>query len=436
MSSRSDWRASLIKRIRARRSTVGVVGLGYVGLPLLLAAEEAGFSVVGLDTDRGKISAIKAGKSYITDVDDSRLRRISKTSKLTTQHAGLRNCDVMLITVPTPLRHHAPDLSFIEEAARAIGKNLKRGTLVVLESTTYPGTTEEVVLPELEASGLKAGEDFALAYAPERIDPGQDLQHLVKTPRVVGGLTPKCTKIAAAFYGEIVDEVHTVSSPREAEMAKLIENTFRHVNIALVNELAMISPELGVNIWEALKAASTKPYGYMPFWPGPGVGGHCIAIDPSFLSWRVGQRLGHHMTFVEHSQEVNTRMPAYVVSRVAEALNDRGKAIRGSKIMAVGVAYKANVNDYRESPALAVIKRLSSSGASVSFHDPFVEEIRLDDKPLTSVPLTKKTLGRQDCVVVLTAHNGIDYEKLVEASELVFDTRGIEGISGNNVVRL
>jgi nucleotide sugar dehydrogenase len=308
--------------------------------------------------------------------------------------------------------------------------------LVVLESTTYPGTTEEVLRPILERTGLVAGRDFALAYSPERIDPGRGLEHLAKTPKVVGGLTRRDGDLAATFYRAFVHEVEVVSTPREAEMAKLIENTFRHVNIALVNELAFLSRDLGVDLWEAIRAAATKPFGFMPFFPGPGVGGHCIAIDPSYLSWRVGQRTGHRLNFVEHAQEVNARMPGFVAQRISQALNERGKPVRGARLLGIGVTYKPDVNDVRESPAVAVLEHLAASGARVSFHDPLVQRVELAGRTLRSRPLSASVLGQQDCVALLTAHSSIDFADVVRRSPLVFDARGVTRGSRRNVVRL
>jgi UDP-N-acetyl-D-glucosamine dehydrogenase len=420
-----QWRTTLATRIRTKEARVGIVGLGYVGLPLLLAVRRAGFPVAGVDTDAEKIRALRERRSYLTDVRAEDLASLDNQARFSSRFAALRECDVVLICVPTPLRDNEPDLSSIEGAARGVGRHLQPGALVCLESTTYPGTTEEILRPILERSELVAGRDFALAYAPERIDPGQDPEHVIQTPRVIGGLTPECTDLAAAFYGQVVKEVHTVSSPREAEMAKLIENTFRQVNIGLINELAIISRDLGVNIWESIEAAATKPFGFMPFYPGPGVGGHCIAIDPSYLSWRVGQQLGYRMTFVEHAQQVNARMPAYVAQRIAEALNEQGKAVKGAKILGIGVAYKPDVNDYRESPALAVLNRLARSGADVRYHDPYVPEVAIGGERLWSQELSPEVLALHDCVVVLTAHSDVDYNQVVSHAPLVFDARGI-----------
>ena len=413
-----------------------MVGLGYVGLPLLVSAVRVGFRGVGVDLDPGRVEAIGAGRSYLSDLSDEVLREAARSLRASTRYEALRDCDVVVVCVPTPLKDHDPDLGHIEAAGEGIARELRPGTLVILESTTYPGTTEEVLRPILERSGLAAGRDFALAYSPERIDPGRGLDHLAKTPKVVGGLTKACGSLAAEFYRTFVHEVHVVSSPREAEMAKLIENTFRHVNIALVNELAFLSRDLDVDLWEAIRAAATKPFGFMPFWPGPGVGGHCIAIDPSYLSWRVGQRTGHRLNFVEHAQEVNARMPGFVAQRVGDALNRQGKPVRGSRILGVGVTYKPDVNDCRESPAIAVLSRLAEAGAKVSYHDPYVAELRVGSKTLRSRPLTHEVLGVQDCVVVLTAHSCIDFEQVVESSGLVFDARGVTRGVRRNVVRL
>jgi nucleotide sugar dehydrogenase len=329
-----------------------------------------------------------------------------------------------------------PDLQMVEDAVRRIAYILKPGMLVILESTTYPGTTEEIVRPILELSGLTAGVDFFLGYSPERIDPGSG-RSLADTPKIVSGVGPEAGDLVEAFYAQFVKEVVRVPTPRDAEMAKLIENTFRHVNIALVNELAMLAPHLGVDIWTALEAAATKPFGYMAFWPGPGVGGHCIAIDPSYLSWRVSQQLGFGMGFVEHAKEVNQRMPTYVASRIAEALNIESKPLNGSRILAIGVTYKPGVNDVRESPAVAVLDHLTRAGARCSYHDPYVASIALADRDLHSVELGDETLAEQDCVVILTPHPHIDLARVVRASRLVFDARGAtRDIYATNIVRL
>ena len=427
---------ALAARIRGKEAVVAVVGLGYVGLPLAVGLSHAGFPVIGFDTDPAKIDALRDGRSYIVDVSDSEVAGLDDV-ELSADPAILRRADIVSICVPTPLADNAPDLSMVREAAERIGEHLLPGRLVILESTTYPGTTEEEIRPILEKSGLRLGVDFCLAYSPERIDPGQQIHRLENTPKIVSGVTERCRELATSFFSTFVREVVATSTPREAEMAKLVENTFRHVNIALVNELAILARELGVDIWEALEAASTKPFGYMPFWPGPGVGGHCISIDPSYLSWRAGQQLGYRIGFIEHANEVNNRMPDYVVSRVGEALNDAGKPIRGARILAVGVAYKPGVDDRRQSPSLAVMERLEDKGARIGYHDPFVDEIRLGERTLHSRPLEDDTVADQDCVLILTAHPGIDVRRLARTAPLVFDTRGVTaGFDEPNVTRL
>lgn len=428
---------ALAARIREKEAVVAVVGLGYVGLPLLVAVHGEGFPVVGYDADADKVRTLETGRSTIVDVADSEIAALDQ-ARFAADPSALGEADVVLICVPTPLKDSTPDLSMVELAAEQVGLALRPGRLVVLESTTYPGTTEEIVRPIVERlSGLTLGKDFALAYSPERIDPGQRTHRLDNTPKVVAGVTERCREMATSFYSQFVQQIVTTSTPREAEMAKLIENTFRQVNIALVNELAIIGRELGVDIWESLEAAATKPFGYMAFWPGPGVGGHCISIDPSYLSWRAGQQLGYRAAFIEHANEVNNRMPAYVVDRVAEALNDAGKPLKGSRILAIGVAYKPGVDDRRESPSLAVIERLLRKGADVAFHDPFVPQISSNGDELRSVDLDDDVVAEQDCVLILTQHPGIDWRALTNVARLVFDTRGVTaGFDAPNVVRL
>jgi UDP-N-acetyl-D-glucosamine dehydrogenase len=431
-----DPMAVLADRIRSKEARVAVVGLGYVGLPLLVATNTAGYPVIGLEADPDKLGSLEEGRSYIVDVTDSEVAALER-AEFDSDPRVLRSADVVLICVPTPLTDHVPDLSLVRKAADDIARNLRQGMLVVLESTTYPGTTEEVVRPILENSGLTAGPDFALAYSPERIDPGQESYRMDNTPKIVAGLTERCRDLATSFYSQFVREVVTTSSPREAEMAKLVENTFRQVNIALVNELAILAKELDVDVWEALQAAATKPFGYMPFWPGPGVGGHCIAIDPSYLSWRAGQQRGYRIGFVEHANEVNNRMPSYVVARIGEALNEVGKPVKGSRILAIGVTYKAGVDDLRESPPLSVMDKLAAKGADVSYHDPFVPAMELRDRVMTSQQLTAELVAAQDCVVILTAHPGVDHRFIVAQAPLVFDARGVtSGIDAPNIIRL
>jgi nucleotide sugar dehydrogenase len=431
-----DPLAELAVRIREREATVAVVGLGYVGLPLLVGIAGAGFPVLGVDTSPEKVRSLKAGRSCVLDVRDSEIASLDR-ARFASSPDPLAEADVIVLCLPTPLTDGAPDLSIVLGAAEDVARFLRPGSLVVLESTTYPGTTEEHLRPILEHGGLVAGRDFALAYSPERIDPGRPDHGLADTPKLVAGLTDRCRELAAAFYSQVVRQVVTTATTREAEMAKIIENTFRQVNIALVNELAMFAHGLGIDIWESLRAAATKPFGYMPFSPGPGVGGHCISIDPTYLSWRAGQRLGYRVEFIEHANEVNGRMPEYVVGRIAEALNDAGRPVRNSRVLGVGIAFKAGVDDLRESPALAVLERLASRGARVSFHDPLVPAVELAGARRSSVPLDDATVRSQDCVVILTAHEGIDVQALVNGASLVFDARGVTlGIDAPNVVRL
>jgi UDP-N-acetyl-D-glucosamine dehydrogenase len=424
----------LAEAIATRSATLAVVGLGYVGLPLLISGARAGFPVVGYEEDDERAASLAAGRSYISDITDMQIRALRPC--FTSSPRALGDADVIVVTVPTPLTDGVPDLKMVRDACATIAEILRPGTLVVLESTTYPGTTEEVVCPILESSGLVAGTDFFLGYSPERIDPGS-VWTFEDTPKIVSGVGADATDLVELFYRQFVRHVVRVPSTREAEMAKLIENTFRHVNIALVNELAMLAPHLGVDIWAALDAAATKPFGYLPFWPGPGVGGHCIAIDPTYLSWRVSQRLGFGVGFVEHAKEVNNRMPAYVASRIAEALNAASKPVRGSRVMALGVTYKPAVNDVRESPALSVLRHLVAAGADCSYHDPYVPSLTLGGSEVRSQPLSDELLESQDCVVILTAHPDIDYAAVVRAASLVFDARGVtRQMDAPGVVRL
>jgi nucleotide sugar dehydrogenase len=421
--------------IARRTAVVAVIGLGYVGLPLALAAGRAGYPILGVDANNEVIDELRAGRSHIVDVADDDLATLDQPM-FTSDPTFLRGARVIIIAVPTPLRDGAPDLAPIQTACSAVAASLRRGQLVILESTTYPGTTEEVVRPILEASGLRAGIDFALAYSPERIDPG-NARSFAETPKIVAGIGPRDTELAASFYRGLVERVVLTRSPREAEMAKLIENTFRQVNIALVNEMATLAKDLDVDIWSALDAAATKPFGYLPFWPGPGVGGHCIAIDPSYLSWRVRQRTGFGMDFIDHANAVNNRMPGYVARRVGDALNGHGKAVRGSRVLVIGLAYKPGVNDVRESPALAVLGKLRQAGADLGYHDPFVPTFEHQGNLMQSIDLTPEALAAQDCVVILTAHPGIDWAAVVRDAPLVFDAQGVtRHLADPTVVRL
>ncbi|HWD10024.1 MAG TPA: nucleotide sugar dehydrogenase, partial [Actinomycetota bacterium] len=369
----------LLQHIHERTATVAVVGLGYVGLPVAVAAANAGFSVVGYDVSEARTAQLMAGDSYVLDISNDELGAVLAAGRFraTSDPEEVGQADVIVICVPTPLRDDLPDMSYIEAAGNLVAKGLKPGRLVILESTTYPGTTEELLKGILETSGLKCGQDFSLGFSPERIDPGNTRFKLENVPKVVGGFDADATSLMKAFYSSFVHTVVTVSSPRTAEMAKLLENTYRHVNIALVNEIAILCHDLGIDVWEVITAAATKPFGYQPFYPGPGWGGHCIPVDPAYLSWRVRQ-LGDTAHFIDLAREINNRMPVYVVQRIAEALNEEGKSLKGSAVLILGVAYKPDVGDLRESPALDVIARLRKSGANVSFHDPYVGSIRLE----------------------------------------------------------
>jgi UDP-N-acetyl-D-glucosamine dehydrogenase len=414
--------AELARRLDARTATVAVVGLGYVGLPLLLAAARAGYPVIGVDADAVKIDALANGRSYITDVSSGDLGSLDAAT-LSVDPGVLEHADVVLLAVPTPLRDGTPDLGPVQQATDTLARVLYPGTLVVLESTTWPGTTEEVLCPALEASGLQAGVDFALAYSPERVDPGSS-HAFTATPKLVAGMTDGCTRLAAQFYSTLVTTVVVTKSPREAEMAKLIENTFRQVNIALINELATIAPALGVDIWAALDAAATKPYGYMPFYPGPGVGGHCIAVDPSYLSWKTEQQLGYGVGFIAHALSVNNRMPGHVADRVGQVLNAASLPVNGSRVHLLGLAYKPGVNDARQSPGVAVAECLLGSGALISYTDSHLPVTTIGGKQFTSVSLDEPLLDHVDVTVVLTAHPDVDYSMVLRRSERTFDATG------------
>lgn len=404
-----------------------VVGQGYVGLPLSLAASQAGYDVVGVDLNAARVEELNAGHSPIGDVDEEDLGKAldAERYRATTSFVEVKQAEVVVICVPTPCRGHVPDLTHVESAAREIAAHLRPGTLVVLESTTYPGTTEEVLVPSLEAgSGLRAGVDFEVAFSPERIDPGNPTFGVHNTPKVVGGMTPRATALAADFYGQFVEQVVTVSSPAAAEMAKLLENTFRQVNIALVNEIARHCHDLGIDVWEVVAAAASKPFGFMAFRPGPGVGGHCIPVDPLYLAWKVRQS-GSSARFIELAHEINAGMPAYCTRRVQDLLNERGLALKGASVLVLGVAYKANISDVRESPALPLIEELSAKGANVSYHDPHVPSVSLaGGVELASIELGQVLDTRIDCAILVTPHAGIDYADVASRVGVFFDTRG------------
>jgi UDP-N-acetyl-D-glucosamine dehydrogenase len=429
----------LLERITSRKAHIGVIGLGYVGLPLAVEFARQGFNVSGFDVDESKKSQINAGKSYIPDVSEKELADVVKSGHLraTCRMADLANMDVIDICVPTPLRKTKdPDLSYVVKAVEAVAATLKRGQLVILESTTYPGTTDEVVQPMLEAQGLKADEEFFLAFSPERVDPGNQKFHTRNIPKVVGGLGKASTDVAAALYESTVDTVVRVSSTRVAEMVKLLENTFRAVNIGMVNELALMCHKMDIDVWEVIEAAKTKPFGFMPFYPGPGLGGHCIPIDPHYLSWKARQH-GFECRFIELAGHVNSSMPDYVVERVAEALNTTKKPINGSRVHILGVAYKRDVNDMRESPALDIIELLAKRGAEISYSDPWVPDLRTDGHTLKSVDLDKAIGGRPDCVVICTDHSAFTYDALVQSGVVIVDTRNaLKDRQAPNIFRL
>jgi UDP-N-acetyl-D-glucosamine dehydrogenase len=431
--------AALRRRVLSRRANVAVVGQGYVGVSLACAASEAGFSVTGIDVDVDRVANLARGVLSVPGVDPSVFEAGVAAGNVTfTRDAdAVADADIVLICVPTPVQDHTPDLSFVQQACRDVAEHLSRGVLVVLESTTYPGTTDELVRPILETSGLMATRDFLLAYSPERIDPGNGEFGLRNTPKIVGGITPEATGLATVFYEQLVEKVVAVSSCRAAELAKLLENTFRHVNIALVNEMATLCHETGTDVWEVIDAAATKPFGFMRFTPGPGVGGHCIPLDPAYLAWQVRRDAGHQFRILEQAQDINAQMPGYVATRVGDALNDAGKPVKGARILVLGVAYKSDVGDVRESPALRVMSVLSRRGAQVVFNDPHALEVQVEGTRLTSTDLTQRELAKADCVALLTPHRAYDLDWIAEHAPLVFDARNAFGSDRRlNVVRL
>jgi len=418
---------TLLAKAKDRTALFGVVGLGYVGLPLAMELVRAGYRVLGFDVNPRVVDCLNAGRSHIQDVpaatvaDAVHAKHFSATADL----ARLKEPDVISISVPTPLsKTKDPDVSYVLAATESVKRELRRGQLVVLESTTYPGTTRELMLPALASTGLKVGEDFFLAFSPERVDPGNERYNTRNTPKVVGGITPACLKVAMALYQPAIDRMVPVSSPEAAELVKILENTFRSVNIGLVNEMAIVCDKLGVDVWEVIEAAATKPFGFMKFTPGPGVGGHCIPLDPHYLAWKM-RTLNYKTRFIELAGELNAEMPEFWVGKVVDALNEQGKAVRGSRVMLVGVAYKKNIDDIRESPALDVIRLLHKRGADVSYHDPHVPTLKEDGIAMASVPLTAETVKQTDCVIIVTDHATVDYHLIARHARATVDTRHV-----------
>ena len=436
---------SLLAKIETREAVISVIGLGYVGLPLAVMFAESGYRVVGIDVNNRTVDAINQGKSHIEDIPSEKLSGLTHNFQdpwsrpsphngarhrgglsATTDYDALNKADVAIVCVPTPLsKTHDPDVSYIVSTVEEISRRLRPGMLIVLESTSYPGTTEELILPSLQGSNgrsFSAGVDFFLAFSPERIDPGRKDWTIKNTPKVIGGVTPHCTNLAKALYECGIQQMVPVSSPKVAEMVKLLENTFRATNIALVNEVAIMCDRLGIDVWEVIDAAKTKPFGYMPFYPGPGLGGHCIPIDPQYLAWKL-KTLNYNARFIQLAEEINFGMPTYVLAKIVDALNDDRKALKGSRVLVLGVAYKEGVSDVRESPALELIHLLSQKGATVKYHDPYVPKLDLQGKSMISVTLSEQELSRADCVVVTTAHEDYDWQFIVDSSQLMVDTR-------------
>lgn len=429
----------LERKLKNKTAVIGIVGLGYVGLPLAVAFADAGLNVLGFDNQQKRVDLVNKGQSYIVDVSSESLSTAiaNKLLEATVDQTRLKEVDAICICVPTPLtKTKDPDLSYVIYESEEISKHLQRGQLIVLESTTYPGTTSEVMLPILERSRLKVGQDFYLAYSPERVDPGSSNYNIRNTPKVVGGIDSQSTRLAELLYSQVADIVVPVKSPEVAEMTKIFENVFRSVNIALVNELTLLCEKMGISVWEVIDAASTKPFGYMPFYPGPGIGGHCIPLDPYYLANKA-REYDFHTRFIELAADINEQMPHYVASRITSAINANGKSINGAKVLVLGVAYKKDVEDVRESPSLKLIKLLGQRGASLSYNDPYVMTITIAESSLTSVDLTDEILSLADCVVIATDHSSYDYKHIVNVARLIFDARGAtKNLRGDNIIRL
>jgi UDP-N-acetyl-D-glucosamine dehydrogenase len=430
----------VIKKINDKNAIIAVVGLGYVGLPLAVEKAKAGYKVIGFDIQQSRVDMVNNGENYIGDVVDADLEKMVKDGmiKATTDYQKMEEVDAVAICVPTPLdQYHQPNTKYVESSTKDIAKYLHKGMLIVLESTTYPGTTEEIVKPILEETGMKCGKDFFLAFSPERVDPGNKIYNTKNTPKVVGGVTPQCTEVAAALYNNVLDnEVHTVSSPAIAEMEKILENTFRNINIALVNEMAILAEKMGIDIWEVIDAAKTKPYGFMAFYPGPGLGGHCIPIDPFYLTWKAREH-DYHTRLIELAGEINNSMPEFVIDRLMKVLNKYKKPLNGSKVLLLGVAYKKDIDDLRESPSLKLIELLEQENADLIYNDPHIPKFKHKGKEYQSKELTDELLEKVDAVLIATDHSEYNAENIVEKSEIIFDTRNLtKGIDSDKVYKL
>jgi UDP-N-acetyl-D-glucosamine dehydrogenase len=428
----------LREKITNHKVGIGLVGLGYAGLPMAIEFARSGLTVHGIDTDDEKVRQLNRGKSHVQDVDDKDLQSVIDSGhfRAHSDYQVVSQLDCVIICVPTPLRQTKdPDISFIMDAAQNIRKHLHEGMLIVLQSTTYPGTTDEVLKVEFQTEGLEFGKDLFLAFSPERVDPGNPNFNTRNTPKIVGGVTPECAEMAQLFYQQAIDEVIAVSSAATAEMVKLLENTFRAVNIGLVNEVTIMCDKLGVSVWEVIEAAATKPFGFMPFYPGPGLGGHCIPIDPLYLSWKL-KMLNYNARFIELASEVNTQMPEYCVHRIVDVLNQNQKCVNGTRVLMLGLSYKRDVSDVRESPSLDIIRLLEGGGARVDYSDPYVPELHIDGTDKESVTLSRDTVSEYDLVVVVTDHTGLDYEMIQQSAPLIFDTRNVFSDTHDNVVKL
>ncbi|HET9440507.1 MAG TPA: nucleotide sugar dehydrogenase [Longimicrobiales bacterium] len=441
MQASKNHAAALLERIESQKAICGIVGLGYVGLPLAVELAGAGYRVLGFDVSESVCAGINRGHSHIQDIPSERLAQFTSKGMIeaTTDMSRMRECDTLSVCVPTPLaKTRDPDVSYVVAATEAIAASLRPGQLIILESTTYPGTTRELMLPMLETEGLRAGEDIFVCFSPERVDPGNEVWQVHNTPKVLGGITRECLNVGYALYSRVMERVVPVSSPEAAELTKLLENTFRSINIALANEMAQVCDRLNVDVFEVIEAAATKPFGFMKFTPGPGIGGHCIPLDPHYLAWKM-KTLNYKTRMIELAGEVNSEMPEYVVEKVQGALNQHRKALNGSRILVLGVAYKRDIDDVRESPALDIIRLLEDKGAIVEYHDPYVAEIREDGQSRShrSVELTEQAVGGADCVVITTDHQNVDYEMVVRHAVLVVDTRNAtRGIAGTTIIGL